>query len=359
MRTEKKILADSWYAEHLEGNVIKVDSYFKENYHSHLLSLSKRFNFVRGFLLFLASGKFDSIVTTRGGKGITFFIFLRAIFSSKRKKIILLEFFRPTPLSKLYKIIWPFWAKYIYGASLRRSVTKIHVLTDGEIEKYKDLFGVPKERFCFIPWPLHFDEQKSSDSPKSNDNDSKQVKISNYVMASGRANVDWETIFEVAEKSDWPFLAVCNSLNLERVNKLNKNNRAIVLHDISLEEHGKYVKGATVYALCLSETNTGVGHIRLMNTIEHGVPVVASDVTGLEGYAVDGINSVLVPPGDVTAFKKAIDILMNNAELRNQLVISARSFQQDRTFTNYLTEIKKYVNETVSAYNAKESIIMA
>jgi glycosyltransferase involved in cell wall biosynthesis len=238
-------------------------------------------------------------------------------------------------------------------------VKKIHVLTAGEIEKYSDFFGVPKERFNFIPWPLHFDQQMSGDFPKSNDHESNHVKISNYVMTSGRANVDWETIFEVAEKSDWPFVAVCNSLNLERVNRLNKNNRAIVLHDISAEEHGKYLKGATVYALCVSETNTGVGHIRLMNTIEHGVPVVASNVIGLEGYAVDGINSILVPPGDVNALKKAIDTLMNDAELRSQLVLSAGNFQQDRTFTNYIAEIKKYINNAVSADISEAAMIMA
>ncbi|MEO6220113.1 MAG: hypothetical protein ABIO81_06775, partial [Ginsengibacter sp.] len=68
--------------------------------------------------------------------------------------------------------------------------------------------------------------------------------------------------------------------------------------------HGKYVKGTAVYALCLTETNTSAGHIRLMNTIEQGVPLVASNISSLEGYAVDGITAILAPQGDIEAFKK-------------------------------------------------------
>ncbi len=345
MIKEKKILADSWYTEHLEGNIITVKEYFAQNYNFLLVKLSQRFKIVRGLLLFKASKNFDLIVTTLGGRGVTLFIIIEAICTKKRNRIVLLEFFRPTPILKLYQAIWPFWSKYIFGPSLRFTLAKAQVLTLKEIETYSKLFGVPKERFSFIPWPLHFDHKKKQIPAQINADSLNRVEMSNYVMASGRANVDWETIFEVAETSDWPFLAVCSSQHLERVNRLNKNKKAIVLHDISQEEHGKYVRGATVYALCIIETNTSVGHIRLMNTIEQGVPVVATQTSGLDGYASNGVNAILVPPGDVNALKKAIDSLMYDQALRDKLVKSARSFQPDRTFTNYIESIKKCISE--------------
>ena len=120
---------------------------------------------------------------------------------------------------------------------------------------------------------------------------------------------------------------------------INKKGVAKILNDISHEEHGLYVKGATVYALCLKDSDVSVGQIRLMNTNENGVAVVATKVAGLEGYAVDGLNALLVPPNNPAAFKEAIDKLMNDSDLRLKLIKSAKENQQGSTFENYLNTI--------------------
>ncbi|MCX2742205.1 glycosyltransferase [Pontibacter anaerobius] len=344
----ERILFDCWYYNHFKGNAYSFEDYLKENHSEFVIQLSKRSKWIRGFLLFMAGRKCRLIVTYLASSGTPVLAILEAIFR-KRQHLVLLEFIQTKPENKILKLIWPLWRKYIYGPSLRYSLARAQVLTLAEIDTYSALFGIPKERFSFIPWPLHFDQRrlnKSSTTATSISRDENGV-AQNYVMASGRANVDWETIFKVAENSDWPLLVVCTSKHLERVSKLNKQGRATVLHDIPQEEHDAYVKGATVYALCLEETFTSVGQVRLMNTIEQGVPVVATKVSGLEGYAINGVNSILVPPGDVLSIKSSIDKLFSAPDLRARLVQSAQNHMQDRTFTNYINQISKTVNNLI------------
>lgn len=353
MENETKILADSWYADYLTGNITTVQKYLDTRFNKWILKLSG-IRIIRGLLLLVAVRKFDLFVTPLGRTGVSTFIILQGIWAKKKRKVVLLEFFRPLPLSPLKKAIWPVWTKRIFGKNLSEVLLKAQVLTSDEIKKYSALFGVPEHRFTYIPWPLR---NKGLSNAVTMSGQSELVNgITNYVMTSGMANVDWETIFQVAEKSNWSFLAVCNRANLRRVNRLNKNQRAVVLCDISQEEHARYVKGATVYALCVNETFTSVGQIRLMNAIELGVPVVASDVCGLQGYIRNGINCITAPPGNVMAIKAVIDQLMNDPALRSKLTTTARAYQSERTMEEYITQIIEYVKAAIPDENKNHRI---
>jgi glycosyltransferase involved in cell wall biosynthesis len=59
-----------------------------------------------------------------------------------------------------------------------------------------------------------------------------------------------------------------------------------------------------------------------------GRPVVASAVGGLLDAVVDGETGLLVPPGDVTALRAALERLLDDAELRARLGAAAREQAQ-------------------------------
>ena len=56
----------------------------------------------------------------------------------------------------------------------------------------------------------------------------------------------------------------------------------------------------------------------------HGRAVVASGVGGLRDAIDDGVDGLLVPPGDVAALREAIERLLGEEELRNRLGAAAR-----------------------------------
>ncbi len=56
----------------------------------------------------------------------------------------------------------------------------------------------------------------------------------------------------------------------------------------------------------------------------HGRPVVASAVGGLPDAVEDGVTGLLVPAGDATALRAALDRLLGDAALRSRLGSAAR-----------------------------------
>lgn len=62
----------------------------------------------------------------------------------------------------------------------------------------------------------------------------------------------------------------------------------------------------------------------------HGRPVVATAVGGLAEAIVDGESGVLVPPGDPTALRDALERVLADADLRRRLGASARERVRER-----------------------------
>jgi glycosyltransferase involved in cell wall biosynthesis len=81
-----------------------------------------------------------------------------------------------------------------------------------------------------------------------------------------------------------------------------------------------YERAAVVAAPSLRE---GYGVVA-REAMAWGRPVVASAVGGLVDAVEDGVNGLLVPPGDVAALREAIERLLGDAELRERLGAAAR-----------------------------------
>lgn len=57
-----------------------------------------------------------------------------------------------------------------------------------------------------------------------------------------------------------------------------------------------------------------------MEAMACGCAVVVGKVTGYDEYIVDGYNALVVEQGDVDGARKVVERLMNNPELREQLI---------------------------------------
>jgi glycosyltransferase involved in cell wall biosynthesis len=87
-----------------------------------------------------------------------------------------------------------------------------------------------------------------------------------------------------------------------------------------------YERAAVVAAPSLRE---GYGVVA-REAMAWGRPVVASAVGGLVDAVDDGVTGLLVPPGDVAALREAIERLLGDAELREQLGAAARERALER-----------------------------
>lgn len=69
--------------------------------------------------------------------------------------------------------------------------------------------------------------------------------------------------------------------------------------------------------------------VALMEAMAIGVPVIATDVSGIPELVVDGHTGLLVPPADPVAIADAIEALLADPSLRERLVDAARQLVAD------------------------------
>jgi glycogen(starch) synthase len=113
--------------------------------------------------------------------------------------------------------------------------------------------------------------------------------------------------------------------------------RGFVPHD---ELDRLYARAAVV--ACPSRRE-GFG-VACLEAMAHGRPVVATSVGGLRDLVVDGKTGLLVPPGDVSALRSALERLLGDADLRRALGTAARERARMRFSWDTVAEA------TVAAY---------
>jgi glycosyltransferase involved in cell wall biosynthesis len=79
-----------------------------------------------------------------------------------------------------------------------------------------------------------------------------------------------------------------------------------------------------------------------------GVPVIQADNQGLDGVVFDKKNCLLIPPNNPRKMSEAIEILINNDTLRNNLITNgietAHSFSIEKQFEMFVTEFEKILH---------------
>ena len=241
------------------------------------------------------------------------------------RRVVLVEFIRESPTG------WRRATDLPYRLLLRRAVHRLHVLTRGEVERYSRRYGLRDGVAVYVPWPLR---------PRDEDEQPRAPRQPGKVVASGRAACDWPTVFAALDcaQEPWRLTVVCGSQDIALVGSL-ASPETTIKSEISPLEHATEVASAEVYALVLRESHASAGHIRLMEAVAAGTPVVATTVSGLEGYALDGETALTVPPGDPATLAATVDSLLRDADLRRAQADRAVLAVESRTFERYFEDL--------------------
>jgi glycosyltransferase involved in cell wall biosynthesis len=70
--------------------------------------------------------------------------------------------------------------------------------------------------------------------------------------------------------------------------------------------------------------------ISTLEAMRAGLPVVASDVGGVREAVIDGENGFLTNPADTAAFRRALQLLLTDTDLRVQMAKKSRQFFEQR-----------------------------
>jgi len=322
----RRILGDSHYASRLD-QCDTLESAMSRHGLGWLIPMSRKLGVLRGVAGFFIGRSYDLIVITHHERGGLCLLLLQALLGSRRRRLMLVQFITQKG-SGLKRLLYPIIFRLLFRPAVRRAMTLGLVLTRWEVDHYAAMFGVPADRFRFIPWPLN--EGVISLPP---------AVEPVGVVSSGRTACDWRTLFQAAEGTTWPLTVICGRRDLPYVQKLNRAGRARVLCEVSLEEHRRYIASAAVYVLSLTDKEISSGQIRMMHAISAGTPIVATKVKGLEGYCIPGITAAVVPPGDPRALRASIERLLDHPEEREQLRRTAFEHSRDQTLDRYYQKV--------------------
>lgn len=273
---------------------------------------------LRGLALASASARFGAVAVIRHDPGWRTLLLARALLG-RRRKLVVFQFFDHQTRSARGRVL-----AWIERWALRRALAVAQVLTPAELAAYPDIYGIDPDRFRLVRFAART-APRGAQLPPAREN--------GPVVAAGRAHCDWRTLFGAASRRGWDLQIVCAAADRPVVERLNAELSvgAQISVELPHSETHALLSRAAISVICVEDGLVGRGHIRLAEATDTGTAVVASDVPALAGYATGGVTAVLVPVGDPTALRQAVERLLRDPGLRAGL--AAAAFARAATWT--------------------------
>ena len=163
-------------------------------------------------------------------------------------------------------------------------------------------FGIDRDRTRFVAFPAPQDVGPVTDD--------------GYAYSAGWAHRDWDTLLAAQARNE---LRTVIAGQLPSINAPGLT----VLPPLSPVEGRKMMRAARYVVLALEDTELPSGPLVLLDALAHGKPVAVTDVGGSRDYVTDGVDALLVPPGDPDALDIAMRQLDSDAALRSRLAVGA------------------------------------
>jgi glycosyltransferase involved in cell wall biosynthesis len=194
-------------------------------------------------------------------------------------------------------------------------VDRFIVHSRGEVGLYSDLFDFPADRFEFVR--VHKAPLVEAD-----------VELPNrpFVYAAGSAQRDYATFVEACRVTGLPTVLVAGQMHLHRLKSVPPNIE--VRTRLSLAQCNRLVRAAAIHVVPLHGTATAAGQVALVSGMIAGTPSIATRAVGTADYVEDGRTGYLVEPGDARALAHRIELLWNDAALREGMRHAASRFAE-------------------------------
>jgi len=330
------ILASDWYARMVGPPLVPIGKALAEAYAPPLLRLAARVPALRGWLIYRLARRVRGLALTAAESGATTALLAEA-WVRRRRAVVLLEVIERRPQQPLRRCAYETWRALVVRPTLRRALAGAQAMSASDEARLVGELGPRSGVVRRIDWA------RSTGAPVA----APAAGERHGVLSSGRAWCDWETLFAAAAGREWPLTIVCAASDRERVERLNRDGRAMVLVEIPPAEHDRLLRRAAVYAIALREDAPSAGHVRLMAATDAGTPVVAGNVPALAGYLEDGVTARLAAPGDAAAMRAAIEGLLASPAERERLAAAAVARAGEWTYAQYFAAVGQLVSDAL------------
>jgi len=215
-----------------------------------------------------------------------------------------------------------------------RSVDRYVVWARREIEAYSREFGLPRNKFVYIPYHTTLDAYHLS----SIDN--------GYLFSGGNFSRDYKTLIESVRGLPIKLLIACTRPELFKKMDIPTN---VTVQGFS---HGEYLTKMAgcrinIVALAPGHLHSG-GQQTFLNSMYLGKPTIVTDPEGACDYIENGRNGLLVEPGDVGALRNAIMFLLDNPLKASEMGREAREKVQGLSTEDHFQKVVALALEILS-----------
>ena len=278
-------------------------------------------------------GQYDWIVLGAGtSDGI--FALLKALFPFKIPPLILIDCLWYTPKGRIWRLLKISYMK-IYG----RAVDSYIVWARREIEAYSREFGLPREKFHFIPY--HKTMHRFDDFPHDG----------GYIFSGGNYDRDYRTLLEAVDGIEVPVKIACTRQEQFYGLQIPPNV------DIRGYSHAEYLKVMAGCKINIVSMEGGLlhsgGQQTFINSMTMGKPTIVTDPDGGRDYIEDGVDGFLVPPADPRAMREKIIFLLKHPEIAREIGLRAKERGGSLTTENHFETIVRFIENRMSTSSRK------
>ena len=155
-----------------------------------------------------------------------------------------------------------------------------------------------------------------------------------YVFAGGGELRDFASLFAAVEGTGLPLTVVTHSPATLGVDGPPPAG-CHVLWRMPLDRFLSLMAGSQLVVVPLRGLDTPHGHTTIAQALSLGKAVVTTRGSAVADYVRDGVEGLLVDPGDVPGYRKAIVRLATDAELRRSCERAARARAPEFTYAAF------------------------
>lgn len=190
------------------------------------------------------------------------------------------------------------------------SIDRFVVHSQAEISVYSNWLNLPRDRFRFVPLQRAVKDIKFEED-----------LARPFVLSMGTARRDYGLLFDVLSDLRYEAIVVAGPHALAG---LTVPENVKVLSGLSLDQCHKLVQRARVNIVPISNSTTASGQVTFLDAMMYGRPTVVTRCAASVDYIEDGVDGLLVPPGDHSAMRFALESLWTNTAQRARLGLAAR-----------------------------------
>jgi glycosyltransferase involved in cell wall biosynthesis len=288
------------------------------NYYPHFFRQSiKAYQLSRG-------NDYDLIIAWEGKNGFPYAL-IRRLFHQQYPPFVILSF-------SIRGILTQFKRLQKFGIN---SVDCVIVPTDYERQFYKNSLKLPLNRIYHCPHGVY--------DPLIDNN---VRTFGGYIFSGGRSGRDYGTLVNAVNGLDIPLIINARSFNLGGIT-LPPNVKCNPI--LPVDQYRDLNLGARFVVVPLQALSEAVGITAALDAMAAGKAVIASRVSGIDEYVIDGETGVIVSPGDSLQMRVAIEHMWDNPDGAQAMGDNARKLYEEKytfeKFSNRVYEILSDINE--------------